>query len=372
MAQRFRSMTLEVDHSEEASNFKSSAVGQGRRPAVTEAAHGAVATQIREESKETSLQRTGPPDVIGNLTKYEKGTFKILAKLGQPVALVTLPTVSNFQASPAAPPTPRLHTNARFSHTSVSPSTRRLSGSYHISGSHDLGGISRSFVPAPSRGRGSRSRIPVPVRTQKSSSALNDHSMTSNAAVETTTKILAKSTFILPLASSSLVRNKDHWNKQATTVSPNRSIVLREREETPMERMMPRNVLTPIRTSHFDDLLDRVAENKRLGIQAKAKIFTQKISTPTVQETRLELFWITTMKLVGARQRFVRNHDRLSSLLHAVNKELGRQEPFSWDEGHDIARELQNQRKLTLTSSTNPRLFFTRDGQEVMGFRQPQ
>ncbi|KAH5544129.1 hypothetical protein HBI25_231350 [Parastagonospora nodorum] len=161
---------------------------------------------------------------------------------------------------------------------------------------------------------------------------------------------------------------KTEVEEQSPIAQRFRSLTL-EREETPMERLMPRNVITPIRTTHFDDLLHRMSEKKRLGVQQKARIFTQKIGIFAVQEARLELFWITTMKLVDTRQRFVRNHDRLSLLLGAVNKELGRQgkEPFSWDEGHDIAKELQNQRKLTLTSGTNPKLFFTRDGQEVMG-----
>jgi len=132
---------------------------------------------------------------------------------------------------------------------------------------------------------------------------------------------------------------------------------------------MPRNTLTPKRTNYFDNLLYRVAEKKRLGIQPTPKIFPQKISIPAVLEPRLNLFWITVMKLVDARQRFVRNHDRLTSVLKAVNKEVAKQgkDIFSWDEGHDIAKELQNQRKVNLTSGPTPTLFFTRDGQEVMG-----
>ena len=135
---------------------------------------------------------------------------------------------------------------------------------------------------------------------------------------------------------------------------------------------MPRNTLAPMRTAHFDGIVDRMAEKKRLGIQRKPRVFRQQISTPNVHGARLELFWKTIMGLTDGDQLFMRNHDRLSKCIRSVNEQLDKKERFVWDEGIAVVSELQKQRKVTMTSAADPRLFFTRDGQEVMGVRLPQ
>lgn len=160
--------------------------------------------------------------------------------------------------------------------------------------------------------------------------------------------------------------------KKVTGASKKDSAPARERHKTPVNRIMPCNTLTPIRAANFDERVNRAAERKNSGLYGNAKIFPQPIRVPNVKQDRLELFWLTLMKIVDAKKLFQTNYETSSRCIHFVNKVLGEGGSFSEEEGDNVISELQHQRMLWITGGSKSRLFFSRDAQDTMGGWRPR